>query len=333
MKQSTCISPVRLMFVILTFAFTLSVIILSAFLPSGSQYWANNDSDLLRMRAPRDMGTASTKDNVDQPRLIVVAPTFYSDTSETRYLLGLEACQKAAEYGVEFILVDASPSQNIRNGLEHAGRSGDGRSFVRVVRQSYKGKKGAALREAIAYAVDELREENNKKTTMIGFQELEKVDVIKYWNSIAKHAMESKAGIVVPRREDLHFRASYPIEQYHSEQFGNMYLDSLGKKIGLPSIDWLNGPVAFDVSLANAWLEFDGELWDAQIVPMVDCFLKRNTKITSFDIPYIHRRTMKEQEEGNLAFIEKRLYQLNFLSDTVGKQIREAAGSVVSQYE
>ena len=79
------------------------------------------------------------------------------------------------------------------------------------------------------------------------------------------HARENDADIIVPRRGDKDFRASYPTEQYHSEQFANLFLDSLGNKIGLPSTDWTNGPFAFDASMATQWLEYDGEIRDAQL--------------------------------------------------------------------
>ena len=77
-------------------------------------------------------------------------------------------------------------------------------------------------------------------------------------------------------------------------------------------------------------LVYDGEIWDAQLVPIIDCFLEGNAKITSFDIPYRHPESMKEQEEGNPVFNEKRLHQLNFLSDTVGKRMREAAAAAAA---
>ena len=278
----------------------------------------------------------------EPPRLIVVAPTFYSDASDVRYALALESCRKAAEHAIEFVLIDASPSQAIRDGLEEAGRG-----FVTVVPQTSKGKKGAALREGIQLAAETLLKRDKKmpnttttttttstsatKRAIIGFQELEKVDMVRHWKSIASHASESGSDIVVPKRKDEDFRATYPIEQYHSEQFANLFLDSLGIRIGLGSIDWTAGPVAFDVSMADQWLACDGEIWDAQLVPIIDCFLYRKATVTSFEIDYRHPESMKEQEGGNQAFNEKRLHQLNFLSDTVGKRMREAVVEKLSK--
>ena len=265
---------------------------------------------------------------IDSPPLIVVAPTFFKDKSDIRYALALESCRTAAEHAVNVLLIDASPSQDIRDELEEAGRG-----FVRVVPQASKGKKGAALREGIKLAVEDFQRDdsnsdndNSDKSTrrsIIGFQEFEKTDWIRHWKSIAIHASESGSDIVVPRRRDEDFRATYPIEQYHSERFANLFLDSLGTQIGLGSIDWTNGPVALDVSMADQWIACDGEIWDAQLVPIINCFLEREAVVTSFEVAYRHPETMKRQEEGNYAFNEKRLYQLNFLSSTVGKRMRE----------
>lgn len=229
----------------------------------------------------REMATSSA-------RLVVVAPTFYSDTSEIRYRLALEACRRAAQHEIELFLVDASPSPDIRLKFEMAGRRpSDGVSFVTVTPQSSRGGKGAALREGISRALDRLREKDLSSSTMlyIGFQELEKVDLFQHWKSIVLHASKEDALVVVPRREDRQFREYYPIEQYHSEQFANGFLDSLGKTIGIPSIDWTNGPVAFEVSLVDQWLNYDGEIWDAQLVPIVDSFVHHKAKIVSFEIP------------------------------------------------
>ncbi len=265
---------------------------------------------------------ADSKSISNEPRLIVIAPTFYSDTKDVRYALALESCKKASEHEIEFIFVDASPSQTIRDGLQEAGQG-----FVRVVPQTSKGKKGAALREGIQLAAEMLQDEMNntgkRRRAIIGFQEPEKVDMIRHWKSIASYAVQRGSDIVVPRRRDQEFRATYPIEQYHSEQFANLFLDTLGSQIGLPSIDWTAGPIALDRSMANKWLEYEGEVWDAQLVPIIDCFLDKQAIVSSFEVPYCHPESMKEEEGGNPKFNDKRLHQLNFLSETVGQRIRD----------
>lgn len=183
------------------------------------------------------------------------------------------------------------------------------------------------MREGIKEGLRKLlgdRELESGSTTIIGFQELEKVDLFRHWTSVVRHMVESGADVSVPRRKDVSFQSSYPIEQYHSEMFANKYLDSLGTSIGLPSIDWTMGPVAFRTSQALHWINFDGETWDAQLVPLVNAHLN-GAKITSYEVDYFHPEPMKQQEQGVATWNEKRLYQLNVLSQTVGKRMKEAS--------
>lgn len=257
--------------------------------------------------------------------LIVVAPTFYSSVDESRFILGLDACRQAALHGIRLILVDGSPLEEIRTALYDAGKNHQGKSHVRVIPQVDPGKKGVALREAIQAAVDEFDTAGLLcGDSVIAFQELEKVDMFRHWKSVTNHMAETGAGIACPRREDSLFKSTYPIEQYYAETFGNLYLDSLGSKIGFPPIDWAIGPMAFRCTLSNHWLDFDGQIWDAQLVPMLHAFLS-GAKATSFEIDYRHSELMKQQEEGQPEWSEKRLLQLNHLSEKLGKILKESA--------
>jgi hypothetical protein len=257
--------------------------------------------------------------------LIVVAPTFYSSVEESRFILGLDACRQAARYGIRLILVDGSPLEEIRTALQNAGKNRQGKSFVRVIPQVVPGKKGVALREAIRAALEEFDSAGLAcGHGVIAFQELEKVDMFRNWNSVVNHMAETGAEVVCPRREDSLFKSTYPIEQYYSETFGNLYLDSLGSKIGFPSIDWTVGPIALRCTLSKYWLDFDGQIWDAQLVPMLHAFLA-GAKVTSFEIDYRHSELMKHQEEGQPEWSEKRLMQLNHLSEKLGKKLKESA--------
>ena len=256
--------------------------------------------------------------------LIVVAPTFYSSVEESRFILGLDACRQAASNNIRLILVDGSPLEEIRTALHNAGKNHEGKSLVRVIPQVAPGKKGVALREAIQAALEEFDSAGLAgEDSVIAFQELEKVDMFRNWNSVVNHMAETGAGIACPCREDSLFKSTYPIEQYYSETFGNLYLDSLGSKIGLPSIDWTAGPMALRCTLSKHWLDFDGQIWDAQLVPMLHAFLA-GAKVTSIEIDYRHSLIMKQQEEGKPEWSEKRLLQLNHLSEKLGKKLKES---------
>lgn len=157
--------------------------------------------------------------------MIIVSPTFYPSLDDTRCELGLQACKCAADAGIRLLLVDASPPD------VHAALTATG---VLVRKQTAKGRKGAALREAIGAALELLPPDG-----VICYQELEKVGMISLQSSVADALRASPAAdVCVPRRDDGLFRASYPVEQYHSEHFANAYLDALAKAVGFPSIDW-----------------------------------------------------------------------------------------------
>jgi hypothetical protein len=272
---------------------------------------------------------------------IVVAPTFYASTDaskDNRYALGLECCRKAAEHGVRLIFVDASHQhQVVCKAMVKEGTDSQGRMWVSVVPQTAEGKKGAALKEAIEVARKELAANFPsvaEQDTFIAFQEPEKVDMISFWKDITNHMQTTQSEIVVPRRDDNLFRQTYPIEQYHSENFANLYLDSLGKAVGFPSVDWTMGPIIFRTSLASYWLEYtEGDLWDVQIVPMIRAWRhlqsqKRDDKgnevhVSSYNVNFHHPASMKQGEEGLSTWSEKRLFQLNVLFEKVGGELKK----------
>ena len=73
------------------------------------------------------------------------------------------------------------------------------------------------------------------------------------------------------------------------------------------------GPVALRASLARHWLDFDGEMWDAQIVPFVHAARWHGAKVGVLELDYHHPPAMKAEEEGVAVWGEKRVMQLNFL--------------------
>ena len=246
------------------------------------------------------------------PKFVVIAPTFYPNLQDVRLKLGIEACRKAKSLGVPLLLVDASPPE-VRAALEEAGAT--------VHQQTAKGRKGAALRECVELARAVLPADG-----VICYQELEKVEMVGLQREVAAHIARSGCDVCVPKRADSFFKRTYPIEQYHQENFANLYLNTLGVAAGLPDhLDWTFGPVAFRASAAVHWLQCDGELWDAQIVPYVRAARWHGSKVTSLELDYSHPPTMKDEEEGVAVWGEKRLHQLNFLFKFVAGALREEA--------
>jgi hypothetical protein len=255
-------------------------------------------------------------------RIIVVIPTFYANTGDLRYHLALETCRQIAQHRLTAIIVDASPANFIKDEMRTKGTLA-GHEHVRVVAQSYNGRKGAALREGIALAVQELGDEGG----VIAFQEPEKVDMIQQWAFVAR--LLDEADICVPKRSDSSFRATYPVEQFHSETFANLYLDSLGQQVGFPSIDWTMGPIAFKSSLATHWAAYEGDLWDMQLVPMVRAQRWHGATVVVHEFDFQHPASMKDDESGVAKWSEKRLHQLNFLFEHVGNALKETSDPTI----
>ncbi len=254
---------------------------------------------------------------------VVVTVTYYPNTSDIRFPLALELCKLAAGKKIQTVIIDDSPDHHaVRDALEQAG---DG--HVKVYQQNkaiYQGK-GGALRQAI-YNARELIDTNDLDKTAICFAEPEKVDIMNHMHLIVKPILYGGTDVVVPMRCDELFKETYPIEQYHSENFANLHFNSLAQQFqgfqteDAKNIDWLFGPFAFRTSLADSWLNYTGNSWDAQMIPYVRAVRHENRRITSVTINFRHPKQMKKQEEGDTSWTEKRLHQLNILFDLLGEK-------------
>ena len=260
---------------------------------------------------------------------VLVTVTYYPNISDIRFPLAIELCKLAAANKVRTVIVDDSPDHAaVRDALEQMGNG-----YVKVFQQDktiYQGK-GGALRQAIYYARELLKEIHNNDNnvlnkTAICFAEPEKVDIVNHIHLITKPILGGDADIVVPTRNEELFRQTYPIEQYHSEKFGNLHFDSLAKEFkgfqttNAQQLDWLFGPFAFHTSLTDTWLNYKGTSWDAQMIPYVRAVRHENRRIMSVMINFKHAKQMKEQEERNPQWTNKRLKQLNILFDLLGEK-------------
>lgn len=243
--------------------------------------------------------------------LVLVAPTFFGSTAEPRYSLTVRTIADAGVLGLRLVVVDASPGDVHDELQRQAARHGP---HVHVVRQRQTGKKGVALREGIAEAMRLL-----DGPGAIAFCEPEKANVAHIIANAARPVLDRHLDVVLPARDDSLFRATYPIEQYHQERFTNLLLDSMAAKAGsFPRpLDWTFGPMVFATRFADVWLRFQGDRWDAQVVPMVRAVRWHGARVGAAPASYAHPREMKVEEEGVHAWIEKRLLQLRLWADTL----------------
>ena len=115
-------------------------------------------------------------------------------------------------------------------------------------------------------------------------------------------------------------RLRYPEEQVHSESFANAYVSLAAKAAGFSDasskLDWHFGPFALRAKHAPLWLSHRGELWDAQVVPIVSA-MRAGLAVGGVEVPFVAPLSMKAEEEDNLVFVQKRLDQINFLDPKV----------------
>lgn len=244
---------------------------------------------------------------ITKQNFLVFTVTWYNDASDIRLQTCLRTLEACASMHIAVVVVDSSPPP-IRDQLKRTGAI--------VVPQQTSGRKGVALREAAAYASTV---KGVGPHTMLCWQEAEKTDMIRLWSE-ALASVKDNCDILVPRRDPKFFQETYPIEQYHSENYGNLYLDAVAREHAeqMPSIDWHFGPLAFRSKHVELWTTFSGDSYDAQLVPIVHGARKGLT-IASVPVDFKADLHMKAQEENNVTFIEKRLAQLNELDPRVKK--------------
>jgi len=92
------------------------------------------------------------------------------------------------------------------------------------------------------------------------------------------------------------------------------------KEGGTCSPDWLFGPICWEGnSVSPFYLESNEESWDAQIVPSIRASRLINARWAGLTIPYKHHRLQRDQEQGSIEFCEKRIMQLNLMTNVLGR--------------
>lgn len=258
---------------------------------------------------------------VQKNDMVIFTCTYYSNINDLRLNQCLKTLQ--SEFGaasVPVVVVDGSPPE-VHECLKRCTGA-----IVRREQKIYGKGKGGALREAamIAGSLPGVT-----KSTFLCWQEAEKSDMMRCWQTEVREGSNTSDEVICPARDDTCFRNSYPIEQYHSESYGNYYLNCIMKGeleatnkdasgiISCGEIDWHFGPFAFRRQLLDLWMKYEGSSYDAQLIPIVAAIRKGHQVNTGINVTFKLDDQMKKQEEGNLDFIEKRLHQLNDLDPKV----------------
>ena len=239
--------------------------------------------------------------------MYLIVPTKYTTLNDFRFKLFMRTLRTALNhiYIRKFIVVDSSEkevSDFIKNIKDER--------VVMITQKDKNQKKGGSIREGIQYVIDNFGED-----TLICFQEPEKDNMIYHYENIIRKNKDRGTYVCNPRRMSIAWE-SYPKEQYFSENFMNMYF----KKMTGLDIDWSFGPVMLTGNVAKYWLEEDGKLWDAQIVPIYKAYLD-NVNVIEEYVCFKYPEEQKELEEDNMEYIKKRKYQMDYMVEKMSNKI------------
>jgi len=232
-------------------------------------------------------------------------PTCYASLSEPRAQLALATCRACAAEGLRLVVADDSPP----GAGTAAAFAAAGASHVVVGgAAAHGGGKGGGIRAAIAHVVSSATPDD----WAVLFTEPEKHTMAALAREIAAPILAGAADVVVPTRDPTLFAETYATEQFHSETFGNAFLNAAAREAGFApaDVDWFFGPFAFRAALADHWLRFKASDWTSQMVPYIRA-AGGECRVATVAVAYRHPAEQKAEEEGAPGWCRKRLLQLN----------------------
>jgi len=271
------------------------------------------------------------------PRVVIVTTTRYDapldPATNVRWALAVRTAEAARAAGHPLIVVDGSPAPDIAAEVVRVLGTELGATVVPQVAAAGGGgggggdtTKGGALRQALAEAGRRF----GAQRPLIAFQEPEKWSMVGHWAAVAAAvaAAGRTAGVIVVPQRTATAWATYPLEQQHSEQFGNAYVANLLRDApwaaaadahgrgggGGGGWDWFFGPFAVSSDLLPFFAGYDGAWWDAQIVPLLRAW-RAGAAAPPLSVPvdFVCDPRQRAEEEGSVAYCRKRLHQLQYL--------------------
>jgi hypothetical protein len=208
-----------------------------------------------------------------------------------RTKLTLETICNCTQLGLGIICLDAaSPPDLVVEMRKAAGM---------VISATNLGM-GPSRREAIAYASLQAK----KRVLPILWVEPEQSTFIAHIPEAIKAMAKGKTNIVMFNRASL---KSYPPEQAHADDLVRLAANYLLKV----DLDFMFGPVLFDLETAEYFLRYKGEHGDKQDsihIPKLRA-LQAGASYKVLDIDYVHPKEQTEAETGNMDVFIKRINQ------------------------
>jgi hypothetical protein len=268
--------------------------------------------------------------------LVLVTTTRYADVGgrdAVRWALAQRTAEAARAAGLPLVVVDGTPAPHadaVAATLSAAGA-------VVLPQVDVDGSKGSALRQALDAAARLVASGSVAATplTLVAFQEPEKWDLVARWPAVAAAAAAALAGrtdgvVVLPQRTAAAW-ATYPVEQQHSEQYGNAHVANLVRACtalrpraaaAAAGLDWFFGPFAVSLDLLPLFAAYDGAWWDAQVVPLVRAWRVAPAHApVSVPVDFHCDPRQRAEEEGSVAYGKKRLHQLQYLLPLLEREL------------
>ncbi len=228
----------------------------------------------------------------------IFTTTLYPDPSNWRAKCAIETARKAFQLDVPFVTVDSTSHAEFLDALKNEGA---------IILQDESGGKpfGACRRQALRYIIAQGLAQN------FFWMEPEKTSMLDDLHQIFRPIVQNDADMVTPNR--IRLFETYPIEQAHSESYGNLVFQIATGK----AWDIFAGPVAFNAAAAAIFLKYneDGiprdDRWDSTIIPRIE--IAATLRGRSVDTQYAHPPKQTQAEASNPVFVKKRLEQLNNL--------------------
>lgn len=241
-------------------------------------------------------------DNVRLDNFIIVTATRYTNDDD-RFLLAQNMVELATnEFHYPVLVIDDSDDPEIQRILTDKG--------AHVFKQGKLGF-GNAVRQAIREGA-----QIAGRKGVIAWQEPEKIDMVRHYATLITPFIENRADMVIPKRT-VKSLETYPIEQMWSERLLNRYSWLLsGKKF---DFDLGSGARILKTFVAHTFTLYDGILWDALVVPIIRA-ARDGYNVVSVPVNYQHPPSQKLKEEGECAWYEKRLTQLQHLVPILKKE-------------
>ncbi len=227
--------------------------------------------------------------------IVVSLVTFYPK-EDIRKNIALKSIKELTKH-YEVVVIDGGSEQDFLEKIKSFG--------AKVFPQTKKGFR-EAKRESYQKAYETGKE-------ILICMEPEKFDFIKSIPYLISQLKENNLDIIYPGRNSF---GSCPIFQAHTEQAGNLFF---GDFLNL-YWDFFFGPMIWKRECSNYFLNFKEKVpeasWDIHIIaPLIA--KKNGKKVEQKKIDFSYEQEMKIEEEGSVKFNQKRINQLNSLTQTI----------------